>query len=230
MTTLETILRRIQAELDGLGRKWSVVGGLAVVVRGEPRFTRDADLAVVVGGDAEAESLVRWLLGRGYSVLATVEQQAKGRLATVRLLPPGEDAEGIVLDLLFASSGIESEVAATADLLEILPGLRVPVARTSHLIALKILSRDDVRRPTDLADLRSLIGRASTADLQEAERMLSLITDRGYHRDRDLLTSLHQLQQALLDEKLKDLEHPSHSRPFQPTPAQKGSGDSDTKD
>lgn len=214
MTTLETILRRIQAELDGLGRKWSVVGGLAVVVRGEPRFTRDADLAVIVGDDAEAESLVRWLLGRGYSVLATVEQQAKGRLATVRLLPPGEDAEGIVLDLLFASSGIESEVASTADLLEILPGLRVPVARTSHLIALKVLSRDDVRRPTDLADLRSLIDRASTADLQEAERLLSLITNRGYHRDRDLLTSLHQLQQALLDEKLKDLEGQPARRPF----------------
>jgi hypothetical protein len=134
-----------------------------------------------------------------------IEQQAKGRLATARLLPPGEDEEGIVLDLLFASSGIESEVAATADLLEILPGLRVPVARTSHLIALKVLSRDDVRRPTDLADLRSLIDRASPADLQETERLLSLITERGYNRDRDLLPSLHQVHQALLKEK-KDHE------------------------
>lgn len=200
MNTLETILRRIQAELDGLERKWSLVGGLAVVVRGEPRFTRDADLAVAVASDADAESLVRWLQGRGYSVLATVEQQATGRLATVRLLPPGEDAEGIVVDLLFASSGIEPEVVTASEVLEILPGLRLPVARTSHLIALKVLSRDDVRRPTDLADLRSLIGRASPADLQEAERLLSLITERGYHRDRDLLPSLRQLRQVLWDE------------------------------
>jgi hypothetical protein len=213
VTTLETILRRIQAELDGLGKKWSVVGGLAVVVRGEPRFTRDADLAVAVASDAEAESLVRWLLGRGYSVMATVEQQAKGRLATARLLPPGEDEEGIVLDLLFASSGIESEVAATADLLEILPGLRVPVARTSHLIALKILSRDDVRRPTDLADLRSLIDRASSADLQETERLLSLITERGYHRDRDLIPSLHQVHQTLLTEKKDSGDQPPWRMP-----------------
>ena len=200
MNTLEEILRRIQAELDGLQKKWSLVGGLAVVVRGEPRFTRDADLAVAVAGDAEAESLVRWLQGRGYGVLATVEQQATGRLATVRLLPPGEDAEGIVVDLLFASSGIEPEVVTASEVLEILPGLRLPVARTSHLIALKVLSRDDVRRPTDLADLRSLIDRASTMDLQEAERLLSLITARGYHRDRDLLPSFHQLRQALWDE------------------------------
>jgi hypothetical protein len=201
VSTLEAILRRIQAELDGLGKKWSLVGGLAVVVRGEPRFTRDADLAVVVASDTEAESLVRCLLGRGYGVLATVEQQATGRLATVRLLPPGEDEEGIVLDLLFASSGIEPEVVATSEALEILPGLTLPVARTSHLIALKVLSRDDVRRPTDLADLRSLIPRASPADLEEARRLLSLISERGYHRDRDLLSSLQQLQQTLSDEK-----------------------------
>lgn len=227
MSTLETILRRIQAELDGLGKKWSVVGGLAVVVRGEPRFTRDADLAVAVTSDAEAESLIRWLLGRGYSVLATVEQQAKGRLATVRLLPPGEDEEGIVLDLLFASSGIEPEVATTSEALEMLPGLTLPVARTSHLIALKVLSRDDVRRPTDLADLRSLIPRASPTDLQEAERLLSLITERGYNRDRDLLPSFQELQQALLAEKLESLEYHPLQRSFGPTPVEKGSGLSD---
>lgn len=202
VNSLETILRRIQTELDGQRKKWSVVGGLAVVVRGEPRFTRDADLAVAVGGDAEAESLVRWLQGRGYGVLATVEQQATGRLATVRLVPPGEDAEGIVLDLLFASSGIESEVAATADLLEVLPGLKLPVARTSHLIALKVLSRDDIRRPTDLADLRSLIARASERDIQEAGGLLSLIAERGYHRDRDLRSLLRELLKTLSEENL----------------------------
>ena len=200
MNTLETILRRAQAELDGQGKKWSLVGGLAVVVRGEPRFTRDADLAVVVGSDTEAELLVRWLQGRGYGVLATVEQQATGRLATVRLLPPGEDEEGIVLDLLFASSGIESEVAASSEILEIMPGLRLPVARTSHLIALKVLSRDDIRRPTDLADLRSLIARASQDDIRGAERALALIMERGFHRGRDLPSLFQQLLKDLGNE------------------------------
>jgi hypothetical protein len=196
VTELETILRHIQSELDGLGKRWSLVGGLAVVVRGEPRFTRDADLAVAVENDAEAESLVRGLQGRGYSVFATVEQQATGRLATVRLIPPGQDPEGIVVDLLFASSGIEPEVTAASEILEVLPGLSLPVARTGHLIALKVLSRDDLRRPTDLADLRSLLAHASRADLDEAERSLSLITERGFHRGRDLA----RLFRELLDE------------------------------
>src|SRR6185295_18335123 len=65
VTDLEKILRHIQSELEGRGKQWSLVGGLAVVVRGEPRFTRDADLAVAVGNDAEAESLVRGLQERG---------------------------------------------------------------------------------------------------------------------------------------------------------------------
>jgi Nucleotidyl transferase AbiEii toxin, Type IV TA system len=197
VTDLEKILRHIQSELEGRGKQWSLVGGLAVVVRGEPRFTRDADLAVAVGDDAEAESLVRGLQERGYSVFATVEQQATGRLATVRLIPPGQDPEGIVLDLLFASSGIEPEVTAASELLEVLPGLTLPVARTGHLIALKVLSRDDERRPTDLADLRSLIPRASQEDIEEAERSLSLITKRGYHRDRDLRALFQELLRSV---------------------------------
>ena len=88
MNPLESVLRRIQSELDSQGKRWSVVGGLAVSGRAAPRFTQDADLAVAVQGDREAESLIRWLQGRGYVVLATVEQQAVGRLATVRLVPP----------------------------------------------------------------------------------------------------------------------------------------------
>lgn len=59
-----------------------------------------------------------------------------------------------MLDVLFASSGIESEVVGSAELLEVLPGLTVPVARIGHLIALKVLSRDDRDRHQDIADLR----------------------------------------------------------------------------
>ena len=54
-----------------------------------------------------AEALSRELQGRGYQVLTVVEQTAQGRLATVRLQPPGRSPRGVVIDLLFASSGIE---------------------------------------------------------------------------------------------------------------------------
>lgn len=77
-----------------------MVGGLAVSARGEPRFTRDIDLALAVADDAMAEARVRDLVGRGYRVLASIEQEATGRLATVRLEAPGENAQGVVVDLL----------------------------------------------------------------------------------------------------------------------------------
>jgi hypothetical protein len=38
---------------------WAMLGGLAVSIRTEPRFTRDVDLAVAVAADDEAERLAR---------------------------------------------------------------------------------------------------------------------------------------------------------------------------
>ena len=115
-----------------------------------------------------------------------VEQDAVGRLATVRLSRSIEPVAPVV-DLLFASSGIESEVVADADALDILPAFTVPVATVGHLIALKVLSRDDKNRPQDHADLAALVRVASTVELARARDALVLITTRGYHRRKDLL-------------------------------------------
>lgn len=111
------------------------------------------------------------------------------RLATVRLVPH-RSAAGVVIDVLFASSGIEPEIALHAELLEVLPGLTVPVARTGDLIALKLLARDDERRPQDAADLRALHEVATEADLAIAAEAVALIGQRGYDRGRDLTAAL----------------------------------------
>jgi len=162
LTRVEAALGHAARDLADLGRRWALLGGLAVSARTEPRFTRDADLAVVVADDRDAERLVLALQQRAYRVVSAVEQEATGRLATVRLAPPGEAEQGVVIDLLFASSGIEPEIVAAAEPLETLPGLEVPVARLSHLIALKVLARDDRTRPP--APQRS--GRAGRASRQ----------------------------------------------------------------
>jgi hypothetical protein len=61
------------------------------------------------------------------------------------------------VDLLFASSGIETEIVREAEWLEVLPGLTMPVARTGHLVALKLLSVNEIDRPQDVIDLRALM-------------------------------------------------------------------------
>jgi predicted nucleotidyltransferase len=189
---LEAALRQIDADLTRAHVSFALVGGLAVSARTEPRFTRDADFAVALASDAEAEALIHELRTHDYDIEAVVEQEAVGRLATVRLTRSGE-LQPPVIDLLFASSGIEREVVAEAEPLELLPNLTIGVARTGHLIALKVLSRDDVRRPQDLVDLRALLRIASPAELARARDSLTLISARGYHRGRDLVSEMSPL-------------------------------------
>lgn len=179
------------------GARTAIVGGLAVSARTEPRFTRDADVCVAVSDNDEAESLVRALQSDGYRVLALVEQESTARIATVRLAPPPPVDRGVVLDVLFASSGIEPEVIGASDVLELSEGVRAPIATVSSLIALKVLSRDDARRPQDRVDLAALLGIASAADIAEATRLLGLIQERGYGRGRDLISLLEGLRAEL---------------------------------
>jgi predicted nucleotidyltransferase len=190
LSSAETALRRIVTDLRVLDRRFALIGGLAVSVRTEPRLTRDADLAVPVDGDADAEALVRALQGRGWRVLAAIEQEATRRLATVRLAIGGEAISGAVIDLLFASSGIEPEIVDAADTIDVVPGFRVPVARLGHLIALKVLARDDRTRPQDRVDLAALLMHADAEALREARESLETIVSRGFNRGRDLVAAL----------------------------------------
>lgn len=179
-------LEQILSTLEDQRVRAALLGGLAVSVWTDPRFTRDVDLAVAVRADADAERLVRQLAQRGYRLLATVEQKATGRFATARLLPPGEIEEGMVVDLLFASSGIEPEIVDAA--LEVEIGARAPVrvARVGHLVALKLLSQDPTARPQDALDLQALRAVLDAAETQRARDACELIVQRGFHRGRDL--------------------------------------------
>jgi len=150
-------------------------------------------MAVDVPGDREAEALVNRLRNMGYEVKSLVEQDRAGRLATARLVPPGGDAGGIVLDLLFASCGAEPEIVREAEAIDLLDGLKVKVASMAHLIAMKVLSRDDVNRPQDIADLRALLKKATPEEIRIARDVLKTISERGFARGKDLRSELDGL-------------------------------------
>jgi hypothetical protein len=84
-------------------------------------------------------------------------------------------------------------VVAAGEAIDLLPQFTMKVARTGHLIALKVLSRDDESRPQDLVDLRALLRVASDEELTRARGSLALISARGYHRGRDLVSEMHRL-------------------------------------
>jgi hypothetical protein len=175
---------RAAAELTALGAHFALVGGLAVSAWGEPRYTRDVDLAVAVERDDEAEQLIYDLSTRGYEVVTIIEQTKTHRLATARLRRAEDRA--VFIDLLFASSGIERELAAAAVRID-----DVPVGRIGHLLALKVLSESE-RRLQDRIDIQELAKVATDEDWQTAEAMVRLIKERGFHRGRALLTRLRR--------------------------------------
>lgn len=200
MNPLEGLLHQISKQLENRRQGWALVGGLAVSVRSEPRFTRDLDIAVAVADDPSAEQLVHHLTASGFRAMATVEQEATHRLATVRLAPAGDRPQTLMLDLLFASSGIEVEICAEAERLEVFPDCFIPVARVHHLIVLKTLARDDRTRPQDVADLRQLIAVADETDLLSACDAARLIEKRGFNRSRNLVEAVRQVWNEFREE------------------------------
>jgi len=192
LTGLIAALGRALADLDALGSRVALVGGLAIAVRVDPRFTRDVDLAVSVEDDNGAEAVVRGLLHRGYGLIATVEQDHTGRLATARLAMPSQGEHGVVLDLLFATVGIEPEIVVAASVVDVLPGLALPVAQVGHLLAMKLLSRGE-HRPLDQADIDALLGVADEREFQRLREAVELIELRGCHRGLDLGAAARQL-------------------------------------
>jgi len=102
-------LRAAVADLNAIKVRWALIGGIAVSARAEPRTTKDVDFAIAVADDSEAESAVFRLHGRGYGLEADLEQNYVKRLSGVRLL---HRSSGVMVDLLFASSGIENEISS----------------------------------------------------------------------------------------------------------------------
>lgn len=177
----EAALAAICRELRARSRKFALVGGLAVSVRAEVRFTRDVDLAVRVANDEDAEALVYDLRAVGYTPIATVEHQTRGRHSTARLL----SCEGVKVDLLFASSGIEDEIVGRATSVEVAGVGSIPVASAEELVAMKILSMTEARLQ-DRIDVQNLLEFVADIDIDRIRDDLARITERGFHREQDL--------------------------------------------
>jgi hypothetical protein len=187
---LALVLQDLAQHLRQLDLSFAVVGGIATSARGEPRFTRDVDVAVAVAGDEEAERVIFQLSQRGYVVATTVEQDAVGRLATARLLHPS----GIMCDLIFATCGVEAEIISDAEPLDVFEDFDVTTAKTEGLLAMKVLSASD-QRPRDLEDIRALLKMGPDYDEPRLLELLGLITDRGFHREQDLLVKWKALKE-----------------------------------
>ncbi len=189
---LAHVLRELVTLLEAQQMPYAVVGGLAASAHGEARFTRDIDLALLVNNDEEAEKCIYRLVEKGYVVMATVEQDVTHRLATARLRHPNN----VVCDLIFATSGIEREVIATAEPVELFPGTHITTAKPESIVAMKVLSATP-QRPRDLGDLQAILRANPRLDESRVRSLLESIEARGYARGQALTQKWQRLRSEL---------------------------------
>ncbi len=153
--------------------RFAVIGGLAVSVRTEPRFTKDADFLVAVQSDAEGEQIGQAMMRHGFVLASLFERTDLTRIATMRFM-----LADVYVDLLMGICGAEAEMVADAADLEILPGRRCAVASVAALIGLKALACANRKKPDDQADLQRLLAVATETDLQGAMTYIALMESR----------------------------------------------------
>jgi Nucleotidyl transferase AbiEii toxin, Type IV TA system len=186
VSAFDRTLGRVGRDLDRLKVPWALIGGIAVSTRGAPRFTNDIDAAVVIADDGNRELLVTKLVSDGYRVEALLEDKDSGELNTVRLWCPSVSGTQFLLDVMFATTGIEAEAVAAAARVNVTPRIVLPVATVQHLIAMKVLSSGAPGRSRDEDDLQRMIENATSKELAEAQNALGLMTERGRNRGKNL--------------------------------------------
>lgn len=182
---IKSVFEYVKETLADLELSWALIGGLAISAQTDPRFTEDIDISLFLPTDNEVERLIFTLQRKGWRAETILEQTYfdKDIIATVRFLTP--KSPNIHVDILFASSGIEKEIIEQAEVIEIFQGIEIPIARIGHLLALKILS-ESPERPRDTQDIKNLISFATEEDILLAKESCTLISKRGFHRQRDL--------------------------------------------
>lgn len=135
----------------------AVYGGLALAVYGEPRETKDADLAVAGIGAAEAETAFR---ESGFDVISAFDRvQFGGQLVSRVTLIGGAGGSLNTVDLVEARSGRYASQVLTRSLTASLREEALRVVSPEDFIVLKLLAT----RERDLEDagtvIRSLVDR-----------------------------------------------------------------------
>jgi hypothetical protein len=153
--------------LESQGTRYLVVGGLAIVVVGEPRTTADAD-AIIFVSTTEAESLIRAAVAAGFDVREAVERERLARTGTIRFR-----RGRFQIDLITASLPFEEAALARATWHELF-GVRLPFPSPEDLMLLKILAGRD----KDMLDATGVAKRhRDRLDISYLERTLRPICD-----------------------------------------------------
>ena len=143
---------------EAAGHQYALYGGLLTAAYGEPRETRDADLAIV---DVSASDATQALAARGARTLTAFENVAFGGLMLSRLTLLGTTSDtGLnTIDLVRPRSARYAARAVAHAIVSTLRDTRVRVLTLEDFILFKALST----RERDVEDARAALRRSGAA-------------------------------------------------------------------
>lgn len=127
---------------------FAVIGGIAVSVRGEPRFTADVD--AVVG--LELTGALALLEATEGSPFTPLFPDAEDVVRTSLILPLRHRQTRIKVDLAIGLTGFERQLIGRAEETDI-GNVRVPIATAEDLLLMKVLAS----RPRDTEDAERIV-------------------------------------------------------------------------
>ena len=133
-------------------RSWKscIIGGIAVLRWGEPRFTRDVDVTLLTGFGNEL-AFIQTILSSGYSGRIA---DAAGFALKHRVLLL-ESPNDIPIDISLAGFPFESLAIERATLFEFEPGCKLRTCSAEDLMVQKLFAS----RPRDISDVQTIAGK-----------------------------------------------------------------------
>lgn len=157
-----SLLKRIARELDREGVPYMIIGGQAVLVYGEPRFTRDIDITVALTPDS-LQKVVRVVRKSGLEILTDNPEKF---VREARILPTQDAESGFRVDFIFSWTPFEREAINRAKPI-LIDGYPVKFASPEDVIILKVISG----RARDYEDIKGIL-RRTDIDTNYVERWL----------------------------------------------------------
>jgi len=180
----ERLLERVAEALENLGIPYMVIGGQAVLLYGEPRLTKDIDIAI--GADLNRLPDILSLV-QSIQLTPLVDPDTFTRQSMV--LPCADPGTGIRVDLIFSFSPYGQQAMSRARRVRI-GHAQVRFASVEDLIIHKLIAG----RARDLEDVRSVLLKNPSTDLKYVRHWLG-----------EFSTALSQPFMARLEQILKEV-------------------------
>lgn len=144
----QRLLRKISRELKKTSLPYMVIGGQAVLLYGEPRLTRDIDIALGIGVDG-LDRVKKIIQNAGLKILVKNERSF---VEKTMVLPTLDEMSGIRVDFIFSFSPYKKQAIERGKDIKFGKTL-IRFASLEDVVIHKVIAG----RPRDIKDVKTIL-------------------------------------------------------------------------